>query len=50
MNLHTAVAVSMLTVSRSRACATFRELRQQDPHVTVAQLLDALVPQTTGRG
>jgi DNA processing protein len=44
MNLHTAVAVSMLTVSRLRACATFRELRQQDPHVTVAQLLDALVP------
>ena len=42
MDLHTAVAMSMLPVSRSRACATFRDLRQQDPHITVAHVLDAL--------
>jgi DNA processing protein len=42
MDLQTAVAVSMLSVSRLRACAAFRELRQQDPHVGVDHLLDAL--------
>jgi|1185.fasta_scaffold80139_1 DNA processing protein len=42
MDLHTAVAVSMLSVSRLRACAVFRELRRQDPHTTVAHVLDAL--------
>ncbi len=42
MDLHTAIAVSMLAVSRLRACAVFRELRHQDPHTTVAGVLDAL--------
>jgi DNA processing protein len=42
IDLHTAVAVSMLPVSRQRACAVFRELRHQDPHTTVAHVLDAL--------
>ncbi|HEU4935536.1 MAG TPA: DNA-processing protein DprA [Vicinamibacterales bacterium] len=42
MDLRTAIAVSMLPVSRLRACAVFRELRQQDPHTTVAHVLDAL--------
>jgi DNA processing protein len=42
MDLHTAVAVSMLAVSRLRACAVFRELRQQDRHTTVGGVLDAL--------
>src|SRR5580765_7686045 len=42
LDLHTAVAVSMLPVSRLRASAVFRELRHQDPHTTVAHVLDAL--------
>jgi DNA processing protein len=42
VDLHTAIAVSMLPVSRLRACAVFRELRHTDPHTTVAQVLDAL--------
>jgi len=42
MDLHTAVAVSMLAVSRLRACAVFRELRHQDRQTTVAGVLDAL--------
>jgi DNA processing protein len=42
MDLHTAVSVSMLAVSRLRACSAFKELRQQDPHVTLAVLLEAL--------
>jgi len=42
VDLRTAIAVSMLPVSRLRACAVFRELRQQDPHTTVAHVLDAL--------
>jgi DNA processing protein len=42
LDLHTAVAVSMLPVSRLRASAVFRELRQQDPHTTVTHVLDAL--------
>ena len=32
----------MLSVSRLRACAVFRELRHQDPHTSVAHVLDAL--------
>src|SRR5262245_58099625 len=32
----------MLPVSRLRACAVFRELRHNDPHTTVAHVLDAL--------
>jgi len=32
----------MLPVSRLRACATFKELRQSDPHTTVAHVLEAL--------
>lgn len=39
MDLQTAVTVSMLSVSRARACAVFRELRQADPHVTAAAVL-----------
>jgi DNA processing protein len=42
VDLHTAIAVSMLPVSRLRACAVFKELRQNDPHTTVAHVLDAL--------
>ena len=42
MDLHTAVAVSMLPVSRLRACASFRELRCENPQTTVAHVLDAL--------
>lgn len=42
MDLRTAVAVSMLSVSRLRACAVFRELRHEDPHTTLTQVLDAL--------
>jgi DNA processing protein len=42
MDLHTAVGVSMLAVSRTRVCTVYRELRQQDPHTSLATLLDAL--------
>jgi DNA processing protein len=42
MDLHTAVAVSMLGVSRARACLVFKELRQLDPHVGLSPVLDAL--------
>jgi DNA processing protein len=42
VDLHTAVAVSMLPVSRLRACAVFKELRHNDPHTTLAHVLDAL--------
>src|SRR5690242_4749668 len=42
LDLRTAVAVSMLPVSRLRACAVFRELRQYHAHASVAQVLDAL--------
>jgi DNA processing protein len=42
MDLHTAVSVSMLSLSRVRVCAAFKELRQQDPDASVALLLDAL--------
>jgi DNA processing protein len=42
MDLHTAVAVSMLSGSRGRISALFRELRQQDPSTSLEQVLDAL--------
>ena len=40
MDLLTAVAVSMLPVSRLRAAAVFRELRQSDPAHCLEQILD----------
>ena len=36
MDLHTAVTVSMLALSRVRVCTVFRELRQPDPHTVIA--------------
>ncbi|MEP6916382.1 MAG: DNA-processing protein DprA [Acidobacteriota bacterium] len=42
MDLHTAVSVSMLSLSRVRVCTTFKELRQQDPDASVALLLEVL--------
>ncbi len=42
MDLHTAVSVSMLGVSRTRACAVFRELRQSDRTVSLAFVIEAL--------
>jgi DNA processing protein len=42
MDLHTAVGVSMLAISRSRLCTVYKELRQQDPHTSLTTLLDAL--------
>lgn len=42
MNLHTAVSVSMLSVSKSRGSAVFKELRQRDPEASLEDLLDAL--------
>lgn len=42
MDLLTAVGVSMLSVSRSRACAVFKERRQHDPLTSLAALLGAM--------
>lgn len=42
MDLHRAISVSMLGVSRLKACAVFKELRQCDPDITLEALLDAL--------
>ena len=42
MDLHTAISVSMLGVSRIRACALFKELRQTDPRTSLTTLLGAL--------
>jgi DNA processing protein len=42
MDLQTAVAVSMLGFSRTRVSAVFKELRQQDPHASLACLLSTL--------
>src|SRR6266511_809678 len=42
MDLHTAVSVSMLSVSRARASAVFKELRQQDPAITLEAVVDAM--------
>ena len=41
MDLRTAVAVSMLPMSRGRASALFKELRQRDPGTSAADVLDA---------
>src|SRR4051812_45582474 len=42
MDLHTAIAVSMLGASRSRASLLFKELRQRDPAVPLGAVLEAL--------
>jgi len=42
VDLHTAVGVSMLSVSRARASAVFKQLRQQDPAVALEAVLDAM--------
>ena len=42
MDLHTAISVSMLGVSRLRACAVYKELRQTDPRTSLTTVLDAL--------
>jgi DNA processing protein len=42
MDLHTAVAVSMLPVSRGPAAAVFKELRQHHQTATLEQVLDGL--------
>jgi DNA processing protein len=47
VDLHTAISVSMLGVSRTRACAVYKELRQTDPCTSLATVLEALgVPET----
>ena len=51
MDLQTAVAVSMLGASRTRASAVFKELRLRDPHASLMCLLRTLgVPPDTQRG
>lgn len=42
MDLHTVVSVSMLSVSRSRASAVYKELRHQDPRVPLDAVVDAM--------
>jgi DNA processing protein len=42
VDLHAAVTISMLGVSRSRASAVFKELRQLNPEVPPADVLEAL--------
>ena len=42
VDLHTAVSVSMLGVSRTLACAVFRELRQSERAVPLSLVLEAL--------
>ena len=42
MDLHTAISISMLGISRGRVCAAFKELRQLDPGASLPALLDAL--------
>jgi DNA processing protein len=42
VDLHTAISISMLGVSRAKACAIFKELRQIDPRASPGALLDAL--------
>jgi DNA processing protein len=42
VDLHTAVSVSMLSVSRARASAVFKELRHQDPAIQLEAVLDAM--------
>ena len=43
VDLHTAVSISMLAVSRLKACAVFKDLRQIDPRASLPALLDALM-------
>jgi DNA processing protein len=51
MDLLTSVAVSMLPVSRLRAAAVFKELRQSSAGASLEQVLDACgVPSTSGAG
>lgn len=40
--LHTAIAVSMLPVSRGRAAALFKQLRQKDPGTSLGAMLQSL--------
>ena len=42
VDLHTAVGVSMLPVSRVRASAVFQQLRQQDPAIGLEAVVDAI--------
>jgi DNA processing protein len=42
MDLHTAVSVSMLSLSRVRVCTVFKQLRQRDPSAPLVLLLDCL--------
>jgi len=42
VDLHTAVSVSMLSVSRARAAAVFKDLRQQDPSVALEAVADVM--------
>jgi DNA processing protein len=42
VDLRTAVGVSMLSVSRARAAAVYKELRQRDPLVPLECVLDAM--------
>jgi DNA processing protein len=42
VDLHTAISVSMLGVSRTRACTVFKELRQADPRASLTDLLEAM--------
>ena len=48
MDLLTAVAVSMLPVSRLKAARAFKELRASDPSVGLEQVLDASGPPADG--
>jgi len=43
MDLQTAVAISMLGLSRARVCSAFRELRQHDPDSSLEALAEALL-------
>ena len=42
MDLHAAVAVSMIGLSRTRVCSVFRELRQHRLDISVETLIEAL--------
>jgi DNA processing protein len=42
VDLHTAISISMLPVSRLKACAVFKDLRQNDPRASLPALLDGL--------
>jgi DNA processing protein len=51
MDLLTAVAVSMLPVSRLKAAAAFKDLRQSDPSAALEQVLDCTgIPSETVEG